>query len=78
MTSPPVSAPAAGDAQAHALVDRRGHVLIVTMNRPQVRNALSGPMLARLKEAWDQVDGDPGIRVCVLTGPAARSAPGPT
>ena len=68
MTSPPVSAPAAGDEQAHALVDRRGHVLIVTMNRPQVRNALSGPMLARLKEAWDQVDGDPGIRVCVLTG----------
>ncbi len=52
----------------HALIERRGHVLVVTMNRPQVRNALSGPMLALLRQAWDQVDSDPGIRACVLTG----------
>ena len=57
------------DAEApHALIERRGHVLIVTMNRPQVRNALSGPMMALLRQAWDQVDSDSGIRVCVLTG----------
>ena len=52
----------------HALIEQRGHVLVVTMNRPQVRNALSGPMLALLRQAWDQVDSDPGIRACVLTG----------
>jgi enoyl-CoA hydratase len=52
----------------HALIERRGHVLIVTMNRPEVRNALSGPMMALLRQAWDQVDSDPEIRVCVLTG----------
>jgi enoyl-CoA hydratase len=52
----------------HALVERRGHVLIVTMNRPEARNALSGPMLAIMREAWDTVDSDPDIRVCVLTG----------
>jgi enoyl-CoA hydratase/carnithine racemase len=52
----------------HALIERQGHVLVVTMNRPQARNALSGPMLALLRQAWDQVDSDPGIRVCVLTG----------
>src|ERR1700747_2068107 len=52
----------------HALIDRQGHVLVVTMNRPQARNALSGPMMALLREAWDQVDSDPDIRVCVLTG----------
>jgi len=52
----------------HALIERREHVLIVTMNRPQVRNALSGPMMALLRQAWDQVDSDSGIRVCVLTG----------
>jgi enoyl-CoA hydratase len=52
----------------HALIERRGHVLIVTMNRPEVRNALSGPMMALLGQAWDRVDSDPGIRVCVLTG----------
>ena len=54
--------------QPHLLIEQRGHVLVVTMNRPQVRNALSGPMLALLRKAWDQVDSDPAIRVCVLTG----------
>ena len=52
----------------HALIERRGHVLLVTMNRPQARNALSGPMLALLRQAWDRVDSDSEIRVCVLTG----------
>jgi len=67
--TPPAAAPAlADDGQPHALVERRGHVLIVTMNRPEVRNALSGPMMALMRQAWDQVDTDPGIRVCVLTG----------
>jgi enoyl-CoA hydratase len=52
----------------HALVERRGHVLIVTMNRPAARNALSGPMMAIMRQAWDETDNDPDIRVCVLTG----------
>src|SRR5690606_2615872 len=45
------------------LVEKRGHVLIVTMNRPQARNALSGPMMRIMEQAWDQVDADPDIRV---------------
>jgi enoyl-CoA hydratase len=52
----------------HALIERRGHVLIVTMNRPEARNALTGPMMALMRQAWDEVDRDPGIRVAVLTG----------
>ena len=56
------------EEEPHALVERRGHVLIVTMNRPQARNALSGPMMELMRQAWDTVDGDPGIRACVLTG----------
>jgi enoyl-CoA hydratase len=52
----------------HCLVERRGHVLIVTMNRPEARNALSGPMLAGMTAAWNQVDEDPQIRVAILTG----------
>jgi enoyl-CoA hydratase len=66
MTTPPAAATDAG--QPHALIERRGHILIVTMNRPEARNALSGPMLALMRQAWDQVDTDPGIRVAVLTG----------
>ena len=53
---------------AHALIEQRGHVLIVTMNRPEARNALSGEMLSIMVEAWDRVDNDPDIRVCILTG----------
>jgi len=56
------------EEEPHALIERRGHVLIVTMNRPQARNALSGPMMELMRQAWDTVDGDPGIRACVLTG----------
>ncbi|WP_446224139.1 crotonase/enoyl-CoA hydratase family protein [Nocardia sp. IBHARD005] len=53
---------------AHCLVEKRDHVLIVTMNRPEARNALSGEMMAIMRDAWDQVDSDPDIRVAILTG----------
>jgi len=59
---------AAAAEEPHALVERRGHVLILTMNRPHARNALSGPMMALMRQAWNEVDADPGIRVAVLTG----------
>jgi enoyl-CoA hydratase len=56
------------EEQPHALVELREHVLIVTLNRPRARNALSGPMMAIMKDAWDRVDRDPEIRACILTG----------
>ncbi|HET9896601.1 MAG TPA: crotonase/enoyl-CoA hydratase family protein [Streptosporangiaceae bacterium] len=55
-------------SEPHALIDRHGHVLIVTMNRPHARNALSTEMMALMREAWDQVDADRDIRVAILTG----------
>jgi enoyl-CoA hydratase len=76
MTSTPAASPerqrqadlADASDEPHALVELRGHVLIVTMNRPHARNALSGPMMAIMKQAWDRVDSDPQIRACILTG----------
>jgi enoyl-CoA hydratase len=68
LNAPSAGGPAAGGGPPHALIERRGHVLIVTMNRPEARNALSGPMMALMRQAWDEVDRDPGIRVAVLTG----------
>ncbi len=50
------------------LVEQQGHVLVVTMNRPEARNALSAEMMAIMRSAWDQVDNDESIRACVLTG----------
>lgn len=52
----------------HLLVERRGQVLIVTMNRPEARNAFSPEMLVRMADMWDEADGDPDVRAVVLTG----------
>ena len=54
--------------EPHVLTEQRGHVLIVTMNRPEVRNAISGQMTQLLREAWDRVDADSAVRACILTG----------
>jgi enoyl-CoA hydratase len=51
-----------------ALVEQRGHTLIVTLNRPAARNALSSEMMRVMVDAWDRVDSDPEIRTCILTG----------
>jgi enoyl-CoA hydratase len=56
------------DAQPHCLVEQQGHTLVVTMNRPEARNALSGEMMDTMREAWDRVNDDPEIRVAILTG----------
>ena len=52
----------------HLLVERDGHVITLTMNRPEAKNALSPEMLAGLADAWDLIDSDPEIRVAILTG----------
>ena len=36
-----------------------GHIAIVTMNRPEVRNAINPEMLCRLADAWQDVNDDP-------------------
>jgi enoyl-CoA hydratase len=54
--------------QPHCLVTQEGHTLVVTMNRPEARNALSGPMMDIMREAWDQVNSDDSVRVAILTG----------
>jgi enoyl-CoA hydratase len=56
------------ETQPHLLTEQVGNVLIVTMNRPESKNALSGEMLALMKQAWDEVDSNPSIRVAILTG----------
>ncbi|MEV7429147.1 crotonase/enoyl-CoA hydratase family protein [Nocardioides sp. NPDC092400] len=64
----PSNSPSDAPSEPHCLVEQEGHKLVVTMNRPESRNALSGEMLAIMEEAWDRVNSDPEIRVCILTG----------
>jgi enoyl-CoA hydratase len=51
-----------------ALVERDGHLLVITMNRPQRLNALSGAMLVRMYDAYEEASRDPAIRCILLTG----------
>jgi enoyl-CoA hydratase len=52
----------------HLLFERQGHVAMVTLNRPERRNALSGEMLVRMHDAWMEIHADPEIRVAIVTG----------
>ena len=50
------------------LVERRGAVAVVTLNRPDSRNAFDAAMLEELKWAVREVNDDENVRVAVLTG----------
>jgi enoyl-CoA hydratase len=50
------------------LVEQRDHTLILTMNRPEVMNALSPEMMELLGKAYDRINSDDDIRVAILTG----------
>ena len=45
-----------------------GHTAIVTMNRPEAKNALSLPMLVGMVDAWMEIDNNDDIRCAILTG----------
>jgi enoyl-CoA hydratase len=52
----------------HAIVEEKGHIMVITLNRPEKRNALSPGMLVTIYEAWRKLDEDPNLRCAVLTG----------
>lgn len=50
------------------LTDRRGGVLLVTLNRPERRNALNTPLLRAIEDALGRAQADDRVNVIVLTG----------
>jgi enoyl-CoA hydratase len=50
------------------LYERRDHTVVLTMNRPSRRNALSLDMIVRMADAWESIDADDTIRSVILTG----------
>src|SRR5258708_21979469 len=60
-----------------ALIEQRGHTLILTLNRPEARNALSTEMLSIMVEAWVRVVNDPEIRSCILNGAGGHTSSAP-
>jgi enoyl-CoA hydratase len=50
------------------LAEIRGNVAYLTMNRPQVHNALSPELMVRLARAWRDLSVDDRLRAVILTG----------
>jgi enoyl-CoA hydratase/carnithine racemase len=49
-------------------VEREGHLLVVTLDRPAVRNALHRAATDELDQVWTMFESDPDLRVAILTG----------
>ncbi len=50
------------------LTERRGNVLLITLNRPEVRNAVNAALAAGVAGALEELDADDALSVGVLTG----------
>jgi enoyl-CoA hydratase/carnithine racemase len=54
-------------------VARDGHILTITIDRPEVMNALHPPAHAELARAFDHYGADPALRVAIITGAGTRA-----
>ena len=54
--------------ESHLLVEKRDGLMILRMNRPRARNALSPQMLVKLSAAWCEFRDEDSLRVAILTG----------
>jgi len=60
----------------HVKVDRNGGVLVITLNRPDRRNAITVAMYAALADAIEGAAGDPGVRAITIRGEGQDFAAG--
>ena len=57
----------------HLLAERRGAIAVLTLNRPDRMNTISGPMLSALSKELVAADADPDVRCIVITGAGPRA-----
>jgi enoyl-CoA hydratase len=63
-----MTADADAPEQPAVLTERRGDVLLITLNRPQVRNAVNAALAEGVGNALEELDGDDELAVGVITG----------
>ena len=61
----------------HVLYEKKGHVAYVTLNRPEVRNALHSYAYAEMRSCWRDIGLDPDIYVGIVTGAGQAFCAGP-
>jgi enoyl-CoA hydratase/carnithine racemase len=52
----------------HVLYEKKGHVAYVTLNRPEVRNALHSYAYVEMRSCWRDIGLDPNVYVAIVTG----------
>jgi enoyl-CoA hydratase len=57
----------------HVLFEADAGIALVTVNRPDKLNALSGAVVAELRDAFERIEREPEIRAAILTGAGARA-----
>ena len=61
------------DTQPAALTERRGNVMIITINRPEARNAVNAAVSTAVGDALEEAQHDPDVRAVVITGAGEKS-----
>lgn len=56
-----------------ALAERRGNVMVITINRPEARNAVNAAVSIGVGDALEEAQHDPEVRAVVLTGAGDKS-----
>ncbi len=64
---------AADAGQPGALVEHRGNVMVITINRPEARNAVNAAVSIAVGDALDEAQHDPEVRAVVITGAGDKS-----
>ena len=62
-----------GTGRPAVLVEHRGNVMVITMNRPEARNAINGAVSIGVGDALERAQHDPDVRAVVITGAGDKS-----
>src|ERR1700686_4661190 len=73
MTSPACTGKEWSERMPPILVERRGRVGVVVLNRPEKLNALNSELVNQLEAAFQSLETDDGGGAVVLTGAGARA-----
>ena len=57
-----------GNGESAVLTERRGRVMVITLNRPEAMNAINGALSEGLRSAVQELDSDSGLTAGVVTG----------